>query len=186
MDELRIRRARAADYDVLVETLGQRRFFDDRFSRQGAGLGVLLVAWRGGTPIGVIYLWLEAAEEPELREHLPGTPILTHLEIHPEHRRDGAGTALIEAAERRLRLLGHEQVALAVEIDNDGAARLYKRLGYEEWPHDTVACLSLTDGDGERQIEVCQIMVRRLRREPQVGGPVVEAQRPEHRPHPRQ
>lgn len=166
MDDPRIRRARAADYDVLVAELGQRRFFDDRFSRQANKLGMLLVAWRDDRPIGVIYLWLEDAEEPELREHLPGTPILTHLEIHPDHRGSGAGTALIQAAERRLRMLRYAQVALAVEIDNDGAARLYKRLGYEDWPHDTVQCLSLTDGDGERRIEICQIMVRRLRREP--------------------
>ncbi|GAB1509476.1 hypothetical protein JCM33774_15170 [Actinophytocola sp. KF-1] len=166
MDDLRIRRASAADHDVLVAELGQRRFFDDRFARQDNGLGVLLVAWRDDRPIGVIYLWLERAEEPELRRHLPGTPILTHLEIHPAHRNGGAGTALIQAAERRLRMLGFEQVALAVEIDNDGAARLYKRLGYENWPHGTVQCLSLTDGNGERQIEVCQIMVRRLRRKP--------------------
>lgn len=162
MDDLRIRRARAAEYDVLVDELGQRRFFDDRFPRQDRQLGILLAAWRDDHPIGVIYLWLEDAEEPELREHLPGTPILTHLEIHPDHRGGGAGTALIQAAERRLRMLGFKQVALAVEIDNDGAARLYKRLGYEDWPHDTIECLSLTDGSGERSIEICQIMVRRL------------------------
>ncbi len=166
MDDLRIRRARAADYDVLVEALGQRRFFDDRFSRQRDKLGTLLVAWRDDRPIGVTYLWLEAAEEPELREHLPGTPILTHVEIHPDHRGGGAGTALIEAAERRLRMLRYDQVALAVETENDGAARLYKRLGYEDWPHGTVECRSLTDGNGERQIEICQIMVRTLRRKP--------------------
>lgn len=176
MDDLRIRRARAADYDVLVAELGQRRFFDDRFSRQDNRLGVLLVAWRDDRPIGVIYLWLEDAEEPELREHLPGTPILTHLEIHADHRGGGAGTALIQAAERRLRMLGFAQVALAVEIDNDGAARLYKRLGYEDWPHGTVECRSLTDGNGERQIEICQIMVRQLRGQPQVRGAVQETQ----------
>lgn len=162
MDDLRIRRARAADHDVLVAELGQRRFFDDRFSRQAARLGMLLVAWRDDRPIGVIYLWLEDAEEPELREHLPGTPILTHLEIHPRHRGGGVGTALIQAAERRLRMLGYAQVALAVEIDNDGAARLYKRLGYEDWPHDTIRCYSLTDGSGVRRAEVCQIMLKSL------------------------
>lgn len=165
MGELHIRRARAADFEVLVEELGQRRFFDDRFSRQNKGRGTLLTAWRDARPIGVLYLWLEDAEEPELREHLPGTPILTHLEIHPGHRGGGVGTALIGAAERRLRMLGFTQVALAVETDNDRAARLYQRLGYEEWPHPAVECLSLTDGNGERQVEICQIMVRRLLRE---------------------
>jgi ribosomal protein S18 acetylase RimI-like enzyme len=158
---LHIRRARPADLDVLIRELGQRRFFDDRISRQRRRLGTLLTAWRAGFPVGVIYLWLERAEEAELREHLPGVPILTHLEVHPDHRGDGTGTRLIEAAERRLRRLGFDQVALAVEVTNERAARLYERLGYGEWPHSTVRCYSLTDGNG-RAVEICRIMVKRL------------------------
>jgi hypothetical protein len=32
------------------------------------------------------YLWLEEAEEPELREYLPDVPLLTHVEIHEDYR----------------------------------------------------------------------------------------------------
>jgi GNAT superfamily N-acetyltransferase len=166
MGYLRIRRARRADLDVLVRELGQRRFFVDRVSRQERRLGVLLTAWRGAAPIGVLYLWLEEAEEDELREHLPGTPILNHLEIHPAHRGGGTGTELIAAAERRLRMLGYRRVALAVEVRNGRATRLYERLGYEEWPHPTVKCYSLGDGTGQRNVEICRIMVKALLREP--------------------
>jgi GNAT superfamily N-acetyltransferase len=120
---LRIRRARRTDLDVLIRELGQRRFFTDRFARQSAGRGMLLTAWRGARPIGVLYLWLEPAEEAELRTHLPGTPILNHLEIHADHRGGGTGTKLMRAAERRLRKLGFGQVALAVEVTNKRAAR---------------------------------------------------------------
>ena len=109
MGNLRIRRARPADLDVLIRELGQGRFFDDRICRQTKRLGMLLIAWQDDRPIGVIYLWLEDAEEAELREHLPGTPILNHLEIHPDHRGRGTGTKLIQAAERRLRRLGFRQ-----------------------------------------------------------------------------
>jgi GNAT superfamily N-acetyltransferase len=164
MDNPYIRRARPADLDVLIQELGQRQVLDDRVSRQNKGLGMLLTAWRGLRPVGVIYLWLEDAEEPELREHLPGTPILNHLEIHPDHRGHGTGTKLVMAAERRLRKLGFHQVALAVEVDNRRAARLYQRLGYQEWPHSTIKCYSLTDGDGERHVEVCCVMVKALLR----------------------
>jgi GNAT superfamily N-acetyltransferase len=163
MGNLHIRRARPTDLDVLIRELGQRRFFVDRFSRQATGLGMLLVAWRATRPIGIIYLWLEEAEEAELREHLPGTPILNHLEIHRDHRGGGTGTKLITAAERRLHKLGFEQVALAVEVTNRSAARLYTRLGYREWPHPTVKCYSLTDGRGQRHAEICRIMVKPLR-----------------------
>lgn len=165
MGNLHIRRARPADLEVLIRELGQRGFFDDRMARQHKRLGMLLTAWDGIRPIGVVYLWLEDAEEVELREHLPDTPILNHLEIHPDHRGGGTGTKLIKAAERRLRKLGFERVALAVEVTNRRAARLYKRLGYEEWPHPYVRCYSLTDSHGERYVEVCRIMVKVLLRE---------------------
>lgn len=165
MGDLQIRRARAADLDILTGELGQRRTFDDRMARQSRRLGMLLVAWLRARPIGVIYLWLETAEEPEIRTHLPGTPILNHFEIHPDHRGAGAGTTLITEAERRLRKLGFRQVALAVEITNKRAARLYKRLGYRKWPHSNVRCYSLTDGNGVRHVEICQIMVKVLARE---------------------
>jgi GNAT superfamily N-acetyltransferase len=165
MGSLHIRRARSADLDVLIQELGQGRFFDDRICRQTKRLGVLLIAWWGDRPIGVIYLWLEDAEEVELREHLPGTPILNHLEIHPDHRNRGTGTKLIESAERRLRRLGFDKVALAVEITNGRAEQLYRRLGYEQWPHPNLRCFSLTDGDGERRVEICRIMVKTLRRD---------------------
>jgi GNAT superfamily N-acetyltransferase len=165
MGDLHIRRAHPADLDLLVRELGQRRFFSDRILRQNRHLGVLLTAWRDIRPVGVIYLWLEDAEEAELREHLPGTPILNHLEIRPGDRGGGTGTKLIKAAERRLRKLGFRRVALAVEVTNRRATRLYRRLGYEEWPHPTVRCYSLADGDGERHVEVCRILVKALVRE---------------------
>ncbi|MFL6126233.1 GNAT family N-acetyltransferase [Actinophytocola sp.] len=177
MRNLRIRRAHPADLDTLVRELGQRRFFADRFARQAGRRGTLLTAWRGNRPVGVLYLWLEDAEEDELREHLPKTPILNHLEIHPDHRGQGIGTRLITAAERRLRMLGCREVALAVEVTNGRAARLYKRLGYEDWPHPAVRCYSLTESNGERDVEICRILVKELLRgEADLHHPVGEVQ----------
>lgn len=174
MGNLRIRRARPTDLDVLIRELGQRRVFDDRISRQKRGLGMLLTAWRGVRPIGVLYLWLEDAEEPELRRHIRGTPILNHLEIHPDFRGGGTGTKLIKGAERRLRMLGFDEVALAVEVTNRRAARLYARLGYREWPHSTVRCYSPTDGDSQGAVEICWIMVKPLHGEGQVELPQLQ------------
>jgi GNAT superfamily N-acetyltransferase len=133
-------------------------------SRQVKHLGMLLTAWRGNRPVGVIYLWLAEAEEAEIREHLPGVPILNHLVIHPNHRSRGIGTKLMGAAERRLHMLGFSQVALAVEETNRRAARLYRRLGYEDWPYPPARCYSLTDSAGERRVEICRIMVKTLPR----------------------
>lgn len=163
MDKLHVRRARPGDLEALIRELGQAAVLDDRMSRQSKHLGMLLTAWRGNRPVGVIYLWLEDAEEAELQEHLPGVPILNHLKIHPNHRGRGIGTKLIKAAERRLRMVGFSQVALAVEMTNGRATRLYRRLGYEDWPHPPVRCYSLTDSTGERRVEICRIMVHALR-----------------------
>ena len=88
---LRIRPARPGDLPSLVGRLGQEGYFADRLKREDAGRGVLLTAWRAGLVVGVVYLWLEPAEESEIRTHLPGTPLVTHLEIHPDHRRSHAG-----------------------------------------------------------------------------------------------
>jgi GNAT superfamily N-acetyltransferase len=176
MADLRIRRARPADLDVLPGELGERRFFTDRLERQGAGLGLLLTAWRLPVPIGVVYLWLEAAEEAELREHLPGTPILNHLRIHRAHRGMGAGTSLVTGAQRRLRLLGFDRVALAVEENNEAATRFYARLGFAEWPHGEVRCYTPVDGYGVRHAEICRIMVKELGGEVEPHAPVGEVQ----------
>jgi GNAT superfamily N-acetyltransferase len=162
MLDLHIRPARSTDLAALTGELGQGPYFVDRLSRQQAGRGLLLTAWRDDHPIGDVYLWLEPAEEPEIREHLPDTPLLTHLEIHADHRNQGTGTKLMLAAEQELVALGHEQVALGVEVTNVAAAMLYLRLGYREWPHPPVRCYALADGKGTRRIEICRIMVKRL------------------------
>lgn len=162
MDDLHIRPARPDDLAALTQELGQRPFFANRIAKQESGLGVLLTAWRTGKPIGDVYLWLEPAEEPEIRLHLPDTPLLTHLEIQAAHRSQGFGRLLIAAAEQWLTERGHHGVALAVEVTNEGAAKLYDRLGYQEWPYPPVRCYSLTDGNGRRKVEICRILVKNL------------------------
>src|ERR671930_1511936 len=99
MREVEIRQAQRGDLDILARTLGQRQFFADRLDRQDNERGVLLIAWAQGVPIGDVYLWLEKAEEPEIREYLPDVPLLTHLEVSPAHRNQGVGKLLIDKAE---------------------------------------------------------------------------------------
>ncbi|KOV88359.1 GNAT family N-acetyltransferase [Nocardia sp. NRRL S-836] len=164
MRDVTIRPARPEDLGSLAGRLGQDRFFADRLDRQSESRGVLLTAWRGGLVIGDVYLWLEPAEEPEIRRYLPETPLVTHLEIHRDHRRQGVGTSLIGAAERLLADRGHDEVALAVEIGNTAAAKLYTRLGYRDWGHSAVKCYSLADENGHRDVEICDVMVKALAR----------------------
>jgi ribosomal protein S18 acetylase RimI-like enzyme len=163
--DLDIRLATHRDLPDLVRVLDQERFFADRFARQQTGHGELLVARQKGTPVGVVYLWLAPAEEPELRQHLPGVPLLNHLEVAAGHRNQGIGTAIIGHAEARVRAAGRRAIALGIRLDNVDAARLYKRLGYVEWEHGELAThyvVFLADGGEDRHPEMCRILVKDL------------------------
>ncbi|WP_344856537.1 GNAT family N-acetyltransferase [Amycolatopsis ultiminotia] len=165
MTEASIRPAEQTDAVPLGAALGDQRYFEDRLTRQAKGLGVLFTAWRGRTPVGALYLWLEDAEEPPIRGHLPGVPLLTHLEVLPDQRNRGIGAALVRAVERHLADHGHARGALAVRTDNTRAARLYRRLGYRDWGHGTVVCYSertLPDGRTVSEPERCHVLVKGL------------------------
>lgn len=49
--------------------------------------------------------------------------------VHPDYRRHGIGQALMEWTLEALRLLGAEDVKLHVAIANEGAVKLYEKLG---------------------------------------------------------
>jgi GNAT superfamily N-acetyltransferase len=164
-NEVEIRPARDADLRALPAELGDREFFADRLTRQAEGLGVLLTAWAAGLPIGTVYVWMERADEPEVREYLPGVPLLNHVEVLGTYRNRLVGTKLVTEAERILAELGYAQVALAVNIDNTNAERLYKRLGYQRWEHDTVICSAeVRQPDGTRKVcpETCYMLIKPL------------------------
>lgn len=163
--KLEVRPGTAADLEGLVAALDQRDFFTDRLACQGAGGGVLLVAWLDGRPVGDGFLDFEPAEEPELRRRLPGVPEFGHLEVLGPLWGQGIGTALIRTAEDTARQLGHRQLVLAVGVDNRRARRLYERLGYADWGHGTILdSWAERDHDG-RPItlsETCNVLVKRL------------------------
>ncbi|MFD5829303.1 GNAT family N-acetyltransferase [Lentzea sp. NPDC060358] len=162
MRDLTIRPARPDDLESLARRLGQRRYFADRLGRQSREQGVLLTAWQFGLVVGVVYLWLEPAEEPEIRLHLPGVPLITHVEVHRQHRGEGIGTRLIDEAENVLAREGFREAALAVELTNHDAEDWYGRMGYRRWRHGTVKCYSVGDGNGRRRVEICIVMSRLL------------------------
>ncbi|MFD8498128.1 GNAT family N-acetyltransferase [Amycolatopsis sp. NPDC059657] len=160
-----IRLAQDRDVDALVEVLGDREFVKDRLDRQALGLGKLLTIWSGDVLLGSMYIWLEAAEEPELRKLLPGVPLFTRIEVLEGYRGRGIGTQLISAGEDLLREAGYDTVALAVEVTNFRAELLYKRLYFDEWDHGQITCEGievLEDGRRKSYDETCRIMVKKL------------------------
>jgi ribosomal protein S18 acetylase RimI-like enzyme len=57
-----------------------------------------------------------------------------HLAVRPQHQNQGIGSALLAAAEARLRELGVRQINLMVYEENGFAESLYLRRGYERSP----------------------------------------------------
>ena len=143
-----VRPACGADVEALVAAMGGRVFFEDRLWRQDRDLGLLFLAESGGTVVGDVYLSLEPAGEAPIATRLPGVPGLVHLEVAESHRRLGIATRLISAAESEARRRGAAAVYLGVEPANEGARRLYERLGYREWDHGLVPTGWLVDRDG--------------------------------------
>ena len=65
----------------------------------------------------------------DYEEH-PGAGTLTQLSVHPDLQGRGLGTMLIAGAEDRIRSRGLPIARIGVEDGNEGARRLYERLGY--------------------------------------------------------
>jgi GNAT superfamily N-acetyltransferase len=165
MVDLEIHPVRLGEAAALGAAGGQAGYVRDRLARQSDGRGLLVAAWLGDAAVGSVYLWLEAAEEPEIRQHLPHTPLITHLEVFEGHRNQGIGTRLVETAEQLLKDRGLMSAALAVELSNEDAERLYKRLGYQDWDFGRVNCVQRTwlpDGTLEETREECTVLVKFL------------------------
>jgi ribosomal protein S18 acetylase RimI-like enzyme len=56
---------------------------------------------------------------------------IEHLAVLPEKRGQGIGEQLMEFAENQARAKGLKRVTLSVGIENEGARRLYERLGFQ-------------------------------------------------------
>lgn len=66
-----------------------------------------------------------------LAEAEAGEFCIFSLAVRPEFQGRGIGTRLMRHAETRARQAGLAVCSLGVEVDNDGARRLYERLGYQ-------------------------------------------------------
>lgn len=127
--ELEVSACTAADLDA-VEALWPRRGCDARYARQQAGESAFLLARSDGRLVGrAEVIWL-GPKMPDVADVHPDVPEINGLDVVPELRRHGIGSAIVGAAERLARSRGCRAIGLGVGEDNPEAGRLYRRLGY--------------------------------------------------------
>jgi ribosomal protein S18 acetylase RimI-like enzyme len=73
---------------------------------------------------------------------------LVILAVLPEWRGRGAGTALLDAVEARLRELGVEDMVISVVTTNEDAMRLYRRRGAEPFVTELIQRVAPTSASG--------------------------------------
>ncbi len=141
---MEIRQANIADVDLLVPLFDAyrqfyrqasdieraRSFLQDRLQLEQS---VILLAFEGSKALGFTQLYPSFSSGAMARIF-----ILNDLFVSPEFRRQGAGSALLEAAAQFGRNAGALRLALSTEITNNAAQAVYERQG---WKRDTVFCV---------------------------------------------
>lgn len=133
-----VRELSASDVDrIEADEPAGKGFVREMWRLQVLGRSMLLVAWAGDVPVGSGQL------------DLGGAPIeLKNLNVRPDRRGQGVGTALVVAAEAWMCAHGHTRLSLGVAVDNPAARRLYERLGYVATGEMSTVTYDYVDAEG--------------------------------------
>jgi len=115
---------------IRVEALWPRRGCGDRFRRQEDEQSAFLLARVPDGVVGRVEIMWTGPRMPCVAAIYPAVPELNGLDVLPQARRRGIGTALLLSAESLARSRGCRAVGLGVGVDNPEAERIYRRLGY--------------------------------------------------------
>jgi ribosomal protein S18 acetylase RimI-like enzyme len=122
-----------------------RRFLGERLRN---GESVVFLAVEGETAIGFVQLYPGFSSIGTSR-----TFVLNDLYVEADHRRTGAGRALVEAAVAHARRVGAAGLSLVTGVDNGSAQALYESLG---WTRETAFVeygLALASAAGNGDLE---------------------------------
>jgi ribosomal protein S18 acetylase RimI-like enzyme len=127
-----VRVAAAGEAEALTRAMGAPAgVYAAHLAAQADGLCTVLVAEVGGRVVGTGMLRAERRDAVVV-ERLGSLPEISNLQVHPDERGRGHGTALVEAACALVAGQGGSRVGIGVADDNPDAARLYLRLGFAD------------------------------------------------------
>lgn len=124
---LTIRRVKKSDVKALAAVLEpdvSAAQLEHRWQEDHDGHRVMLVAELNGEIVGTV-------SSTHHHSQLPESLRMLALDVGHAFRRQGVGTALIEAVEAKARREGLRSVNLEVALANDAALHLYEGLGYQ-------------------------------------------------------
>ena len=101
-----------------------RSFLCTQLEEEGVAI---FVAEQGGSLVGYVYAGLEPQSWKELRE---AAGFIHDVVVAPQAQRHGVASALIDAACEWFRTVGAPRVVLWTAEKNEGAQRLFTRLGF--------------------------------------------------------
>jgi ribosomal protein S18 acetylase RimI-like enzyme len=139
-----------------------REVYRQTFEDMVRGQRLMLVAVSGTAIVGQVFVQLSSSELRFADGASRG--YLYSLRVRPNWQGRGIGTQLIEAAEAALRQRGFRTAVIAAAKGNDGARRLYERLGYMVFADDP-GVWYFTDVNGVKQTmeEPCWVLRKQLR-----------------------
>ena len=117
-EETLVRFATHADLDFV----GQDHYIPTEAVKRKIEQQEVIVAERHGTPVGYArleYLWSTV-------------PYITLIWVLPEHRRQGAGKAMLRYLEDYLRDKGHEQLFSSSQVNESPPQAWHRHVGFEE------------------------------------------------------
>lgn len=137
---------------------------DAHYARQRPGVATFLIGWEGDEPVGWALIQWSGCVGSNARAAFPHCVEVNHLQVREQARGRGTGTAILASAEQRARDEGAVQIAVSVDPANNGASRLYRRLGYRPTGVVDVCSYRWCDDRGRwhDEVESSELLVKQL------------------------
>ena len=103
-----------------------------RFMLQESGKLIFFVAWWDNLPVAQVLLNWEGGDASGVPPQVRPWPEVSSLFVHPDYRRMGVASRLLDVCERITFQRGYENIGLCVHVANQPALNLYARRGYRD------------------------------------------------------